>query len=340
MLNEDLLGEDIYFKVDRETRKEVRRLNAAGMSISAICRTLLPEVPKGTARRWVRTVIHFMMDEEQVVDVAPVPLPVPGAVPPPEPMTMPTPMPISAPLSDAPLADQVVEVDGDMLIMSDLHIPYHDADLIDEAVDRACSAGIKQWLIVGDMMDGNQWSKRGLALTYQRRWQDDAEIAQAMIHYLVERIGPGVVLMGNHDAWFIRHFRGQAETAWLLSRIFNTDDDVIWSHHEQCLIRSGGRMIRALHGANYSGANPLGVGQRLSAKYESAIVMGHQHHATHGLSWSGRHQIVCMGGMHDPRKLMYLHESPRTNPQQSRSYVILRSGYMAHYIADGPKAVA
>jgi len=44
-----------------------------------------------------------------------------------------------------------------------------------------------------------------------------------------------------------------------------------------------------------------------------------------------------MGGMHDPRKLMYLHEAPRTNPQQSRSYVILKNGYMSHYIADGAR---
>lgn len=280
----------------------------AGVTMRDIGREMFPEIPHGTAARWIRTLVHLhkLDQRDELLAIA---------------------------RSDAPLADQIPFLHGDMLIMSDLHVPYHDAALIEEAMRAARAEGISQWLIVGDMMDGNQWSKRGLNLTYQRRWQDDAEIAKAIIDQLVEYLGNGTVLMGNHDAWFIKHFRGQADTAWLLSRIFRTDDHVLWSMFEQAAIKSGDREIRATHGANYSGANPLGVGQRLAAKWECGVVMGHQHHATHGLSWSGKHQVVCMGGMHDPRKLSYLHEAPRTNPAQTRSYVLLKGGKMTHVIA-------
>ena len=280
----------------------------AGVTMRDIGREMFPEIPHGTAARWIRTLVHLhkLDQRDELLAIA---------------------------RSDAPLADQIPFLHGDMLIMSDLHVPYHDAALIEEAMRAARAEGISQWLIVGDMMDGNQWSKRGLNLTYQRRWQDDAEIAKAIIDQLVEYLGKGTVLMGNHDAWFIKHFRGQADTAWLLSRIFRTDDHVLWSMFEQAAIKSGDREIRATHGANYSGANPLGVGQRLAAKWECGVVMGHQHHATHGLSWSGKHQVVCMGGMHDPRKLSYLHEAPRTNPAQTRSYVLLKGGKMTHVIA-------
>jgi predicted phosphodiesterase len=281
-----------------------------GKSVRGICRDYLPEIPFGTAMRWVRSLILYNGEGDapnvSEPDIA---------------------------RSNVPFADQIPQLKGDMLIMSDLHIPYHDADLIEEAMDRAKSIGIKQWLIVGDMMDGNQWSKRGLNMTYQRRWQDDADVAKAIIDHLVEYLGPGTVLMGNHDAWFVKHFRGQADTEWLLSRLFSTDENVLWSTFEQATIKSGDREIRATHGANYSGANPLGIGQRLAAKWECSVVMGHQHHATHGLSWSGKHQVICMGGMHDPRKLAYLHEAPRTNPAQTRSYVILKSGKMEHIFA-------
>ena len=300
-------------RVPLDLQREAIRLHLQHMPLRDIARQLWPTESPSTTYRWVRTIINRHMTD------------------------LSTGTKVSDPIvarSDAPFADQIVDVEGDLLIMSDLHIPYHDADLIDNAIRHAQDMGIKQWLIVGDLMDGNQWSKRGLNQTYQRRWQDDAEIAQAIVAQLVEHVGPGTVLMGNHDAWFVRHFRGQAETEWLLSRLFRTGDDVIWSMFEQCRIRSGGREIRATHGANYSGANPLGVGQRLAAKWECSVVMGHQHHATHGLSWSGRHQIVCMGGMHDPRKLSYIHEAPRTNPAQTRSYVILTGGNMDHVIAD------
>jgi hypothetical protein len=38
--------------------------------------------------------------------------------------------------SNVPLADQIPRLEGDMLIMSDLHIPYHDADLIEEKITK------------------------------------------------------------------------------------------------------------------------------------------------------------------------------------------------------------
>lgn len=300
-------------RVPEDLQRRVLQMHRAGTPVRAIIHELFPATSVGTATRWIRTIVkNHKLDTETGTKIND---------------------PIVA-RADTPLADQILELEGDLLIMSDLHIPYHDADLIDTAIRHAQDMGINRWLIVGDLMDGNQWSKRGLNQTYQRRWQDDAEIAQAIVAQLVAHVGPGTVLMGNHDAWFVRHFRGQAETEWLLSRLFRTDENVLWSMFEQCRIRSGGREIRATHGANYSGANPLGVGQRLAAKWECSVVMGHQHHATHGLSWSGRHQIVCMGGMHDPRKLAYIHDAPRTNPAQTRSYVILTSGNMDHVIAD------
>jgi UDP-2,3-diacylglucosamine pyrophosphatase LpxH len=164
------------------------------------------------------------------------------------------------------------------LLLSDLHVPYHDADLLERAIRHARSLGVRKWVVIGDLMDGNQWSKRGLQTGYQRRWQDDAEIGAAIVRVLVEAIGPGTVLMGNHDAWFVKHFRGQAEAEWLLSRMFRTDESVLWSRYEQARVSSGGRVVALTHGANYSGANPLGVGQRLSAKWGCGVVMGHQHH--------------------------------------------------------------
>jgi predicted phosphodiesterase len=300
-------------RVSHDLQQQVLRLHGQGMPLRDIARELFPADSVSTAYRWIRSTIAYNRLETETGTRSTDPI---------------------VTRANTPLADQIVEVEGDLLIMSDLHVPYHDAELIDTAIRHAQDMDIRQWLIVGDLMDGNQWSRRGLNQTYQRRWQDDAEIAQSIIAQLVEHVGPGTVLMGNHDAWFVRHFKGQAETEWLLSRLFRTGENVLWSMFEQCRIKSGGREIRATHGANYSGANPLGVGQRLAAKWECSVVMGHQHHATHGLSWSGRHQIVCMGGMHDPRKLAYIHEAPRTNPAQTRSYVILTGGNMDHVIAD------
>ncbi len=243
---------------------------------------------------------------------------------------------LPVPASDAPAGDDYPRLTGDFLLLSDTHVPYQDSALMERAITDALAIGIRRFCIIGDLADGNQWSRRGLNMGYQRRWQDDVMVCEGILRSLLSVFESGVVLMGNHDAWFLRHFRNQADAEFLFARMYRTDERVLWSGFEQAVVTSGGRDIRLLHGANYSQANSLGVGQKLAAKFEQGIVMGHQHHAASGLSYSGRHQVVCLGGMYDAAKMRYVHESPRTNPAQTRSYGLLKDGYILHRIADGP----
>ncbi len=157
-----------------------------------------------------------------------------------------------------------------------------------------------------------------------------------ILRALLSAFDSGVVLLGNHDAWFLKHFKNQADAEFLFARMYRTDERVLWSGFEQAVVTSGGRELRLLHGANYSQVNALGMAQKLSAKYEQGICMGHQHTAVSGLSYSGRHQCICLGGMYDPAKMRYVHESPKTNPVQTRSYGLLKEGYILHRIVDGP----
>lgn len=239
------------------------------------------------------------------------------------------------PASHAPTATDWPRMRGDYLVISDLHIPYHDADLLAQAVEDARRIGIDRFLIVGDFLDIHQFSKFAERLGHLPRLQDDLEVAGRVLDWLLEQLpGGGCLLMGNHDARIERMVRGHMEPGWTYRRLYQADERIEIARHEQAEVESGGRVIRCLHGANYSGANPLGVAQRLAAKFESGVIMGHQHHACEGFSLSGRHQCVCMGGMHDPARLAYLHVAPRTNPAQTRSYVLLKDGYALH-IADG-----
>lgn len=264
-----------------------------------------------------------------------------GQAPGSAPETIPAPSPPSRsprslpPASHAPTATDWPRLSGDYLVISDLHTPYHDADLLAQAVEDAQRIGIDRFLVVGDFLDIHQFSKFAERLGHQPRLQDDLEIAGRVLAWLLDCLpGGGCLLMGNHDARIERMVRGHMEPGWTYRRLYQADERIEIARHEQAEVTSGGRVIRCLHGANYSSANPLGTAQRLAAKFESGVIMGHQHHACEGFSLSGRHQCVCMGGMHDPSRLAYLHVSPRTNPAQTRSYVLLKDGYALH-IADG-----
>ncbi|NBW19657.1 MAG: hypothetical protein EBR82_67960 [Caulobacteraceae bacterium] len=238
----------------------------------------------------------------------------------------------SLPRIDMPAGDDYLRLSGDYLLLSDLHIPYHDPAFIEKAVRTAQRDGIRKFVIIGDTMDANQFSKRGKQLGIQRSWQDDVIIAEAVYRALLGVFDLGVVLLGNHDAWYESHYRGLIDPAFMFPRVFQTGERITFSRYEQAEVVSGGRAIRLLHGANYSAANPLGVAQTLCAKFEQTVAMGHQHHACSGRSRSGKHQAICLGGCYDVSKMSYLHVSPRTNPVQTRSFGILQGGIIRHYI--------
>lgn len=238
----------------------------------------------------------------------------------------------SLPRIDIAQGDDYLRLSGDYLLLSDLHIPYHDPAFIERAVRTAQRDGIRKFVIIGDTMDANQFSKRGKQLGVQRSWQDDVIIAEGVYRALLSVFDLGIVLMGNHDAWYESHYRGMIDPAFMFPRVFQTGERITFSRYEQAEVASGGKAIRLLHGANYSAANPLGVAQRLSAKFEQSVVMGHQHHSCSGRSWSGKHQCVCLGGCYDVGRLSYLHVSPRTNPVQTRSFGVLQGGIVKHYI--------
>jgi hypothetical protein len=228
--------------------------------------------------------------------------------------------------------DVFLELSGDYALFSDLHIPYHSAKVLEAGMAAAYKAGIKHCLLIGDTFDGGQFHpKRGQNQHHSRRFQDDVELAEKIYGVLLECFDSMTVVMGNHDGWFANHMRGQIEPDWAFDRFFSKFPKVKHSSMEQCRIESGGKVIRALHGSNYSAANPLGIAQRLSAKFEEAVVMGHQHHACNGWSLSGKHQCVCLGGSYDRRKMAYLHHSPRTNPCPTPGFALLQNGYMTVY---------
>lgn len=235
------------------------------------------------------------------------------------------------PKGDPKRYDLFPRLEGDYLVWSDPHAPFHDDEFMTLSIKKAHRLGIQDLIIAGDLMDGNQFSKRGLHIGHQRRWQDDAEIGAAIVRVLSAAFRRVTILMGNHDDWFTKYFRGHADAEWLYSRLFNTAGNVEWTHFQQCEVKSGGKTFRVLHGANYSGRNPLTVGKDLAAKFGCGIVMGHQHHHESGFDKSGDHQVVCMGGMYDPSKLAYIHESPRTNPVPTPGYAIIKDGWVQDY---------
>jgi predicted phosphodiesterase len=237
------------------------------------------------------------------------------------------------PVSLEPDADEFWELGGDFAIISDLHVPYHKASVLEKFCEEAYKANIRRFLIIGDTNDCGQFHpKRGHMQHHTRRFQDDLEITKSIFGVFMQCFPEGgFVLEGNHDGWLAGHLRGQILPDFAYSKFFHEYPLIKFSNFEQCRIVSGEKTIRALHGSQYSATSPLSVAQGLATKFEEGIVMGHQHAAATGWSRSGKHQTICLGGAYDLKKLAYLHHSPRSNPTPTNGFALLKDGYLKAY---------
>jgi predicted phosphodiesterase len=244
-------------------------------------------------------------------------------------------IPKHCPESTFPDFTDWLQLEGDYAVISDLHIPFHSASILEEFIKGAKTRGIKKFALLGDTFDGGMWNrKRWASVNHERRWQDDLELGSDIIKYFMESFDEGVILMGNHDFWFSTHLRGEVDFDFLMGRLLGINDNkkIRISKFEQADLFSGDRKIKLLHGANYSATNPLGVAVKYSSIFNADIIMGHQHHPCTGVSMDGEKYLVCLGGAYDSSKMSYLHVSPRTNPKQLQSYAYIVDGIIDHII--------
>ena len=240
------------------------------------------------------------------------------------------------PDSPTPYADKWERLEGDYALISDLHIPFFDKSLIERFFRTAEKLRITRFVVLGDVMDAGQFSKHSKMDSWSaNRFQDDILVAEGVFNAFTNVFESGLVFMGNHDEWWLKTYRNQVDPNFILPRVFRTPARIAWSGYEQAEVSSGSKDIRLLHGANYSQANPVGVAKKLCSKFLASVVMGHQHHAESGLDLSGRFQAVCLGCAADPRKMMYLHKSPRTNPTQTQGYAMLKDGFVKAFSGNG-----
>lgn len=231
------------------------------------------------------------------------------------------------------VTDQVLKLDGNYGLISDLHIPFHDNRVLEDFCNRCYDNHVSKFVVIGDTFDGNTFHPtRGGKQDHDRRYQDDVELTKVIFRQLLKCFDSGVVLQGNHDSWFIKHMRNQFDASWMMEHLFHEfGSRITHSNFEQCTVISDKKQFLLTHGANYSGTNILSVAQKLSAKYEMGVCMGHQHVSTEGWSYSGKYQCVCLGGALDTRRLMYVHNSPTVNAQMTNGFAILKDGWIKSY---------
>lgn len=230
------------------------------------------------------------------------------------------------PVADTPRYDQPIEVEGNALILADIHCPFQDARFINTAIDLAQRRGIDTVILAGDLADFNAFSAFGRDAGLDAN--DELDALADLVDRIADCFDRVVYFAGNHDLRPLKAVRYAGMTLTRLARMFTPPADdrhFLVSDYAWCRLHSGGELWHIEHPRNAS-VNATYVARRLAAKFECSVVTAHGHTWGMARSDSGRHWAVDSGICADPLRLGYTQLVHNTRPTQMRGAVLVLDG--------------
>lgn len=216
-------------------------------------------------------------------------------------------------------------LEGDALIISDVHIPRHDATFAQRVLDLAAAWGLENCVVAGDLLDGNGASPWAPELPTPTT-QDEIDGAGSFLGRLCEQFLRVWCLTGNHDAWLLKKaLQMLGLKADLLYKFLDADGRVTWRPYHWGDVISGGQRWRIEHPKNAS-VSPGSVGGDLASKFLCNVVVAHGHTVGYRRDRSGRFTIIDSGGLFHLDKLPYVSLEHSRRPAMNQGAVIIHRG--------------
>lgn len=221
-----------------------------------------------------------------------------------------------------------------VLVLGDAHIPYHDVDLLAEALDFAREARVEAIVWLGDLMDMptfSSWGTDDLTTLYRR----ELELTRGVIELASEVVSRQYWSSGNHEMRLMRrngYQFGMEELALMagLQDLLSTGQ-LITSDNPTLDYSSDGHDWMLTHPASYGG-QPLVVPGRVADRYQVNVISAHAHHWAQGRSPSGRYTVIESGGLFKAEYIKYVQHRITDHRAWTQGYVALNHG-QAHLCA-------
>lgn len=222
---------------------------------------------------------------------------------------------------------------ADALIISDLHAPYQNSQLLKQAIELALAAGITQIDIAGDLHNFNSLSSlsKGEPTTaVDIDLQHSRQILTVLAHYF-EKIR---LVSGNHDEYFIKK-RGGTFQDLIYNEVLQGRyaDQVIATDYDY-LIRGDKWLIG--HLSTYDETPGL-IAAKISDRVERNVIVGHDH--LFGFQYGEKGYVgVSTGAMLTPDRFWYKVRRLNTFPDFMLGFSMLIDDklYMFNETGNGP----
>lgn len=230
--------------------------------------------------------------------------------------------------SARPKYDLPLTVKGSLLWLSDIEIPFHYHQFLNNSIDLALAYGIKQCVLGGDILHLEAFSPFPGADT--NAGEEITEIEE-YLPMLIEPFEKLYWLMGNHDDRALRVMERKIKVEQVM-RLF-VSPKTHQKFHQRVTISDYYWMYAGyewqLEHAKNNRMMPASTAKALAEKFHKNIVMGHTHVWGQVQDVSGQFTAIESGCCVDTERLAYpnLRHSTRTK-MQNGSVLLIDTGRM------------
>ncbi len=217
-------------------------------------------------------------------------------------------------------------LEGDYVVTNDWHEPFTDHKFAATVVPWAKYYGIKKMVIAGDLTDGNGQNK------FKRKVKPttlsfEFDMARKLLKYYAEWFDEIIFEPGNHDDWFIQNMDGDLMIGDYANLLKGNDLEgkLIVTPYDRLTVISGGEKWTIPHQADYSVLS-LKVGDGLAQKFQSNVIVPHQHNSADGWDRYNRYRLIDSGGLFDVNLMAYVNLKTSTRPNPKQGFTVLKDG--------------
>jgi len=221
----------------------------------------------------------------------------------------------------------VVKSDN-VLVMADMHVPYHDSEWCSYVVHEAKRANIEECIIAGDLFDFSALSSFAKFITVNG---DDEDITQeigsaaSFVSVLLDNFERVLFTLGNHEKRLSRSVGVRVRVNLIKALLGKSFEERLKIEpYYYSIIESSTGKWRITHPKN-SSVIPIRVAARMADKYRMHVVAGHGHDWGCATSVSGFYAAAC-GACCDIARLDYVQLEDNLRPIMQNGAFMLRDG--------------
>lgn len=225
--------------------------------------------------------------------------------------------------------EKPMELDGDWMIIGDVHAPTTDYDFAQLVSVIAERDGIKQLLIAGDILNNDIFSTHPTE-DVKVPWKREKAAARALLLEWIDQFDTIVLTAGNHERRLSKATWGEYSMEDLRDLLIGYNSKVKVSRYGYCVINTPTGPWRITHPKKYA-TIPLKTASAIAGRFRMHAWLFHEHYL--GISWAshGPHIIVNGGGLHESKFMDYVILDDNTMPEMRKGFGTLIGGYPKLY---------